>query len=282
MYDGIVIIDGQGVIRLFNPAAERIFQYAAEEVVGRSLSLLLPEEHHRHHQAHVNRFEQESDTARKMEERGTVSGVRKDGKQFPLEISISKITVGGAREYCALIRDASEQERMIRELNRRAYTDPLTGLNNRHFLSERGAELFTLCSRYNHPISLMVIDADHFKAVNDTYGHDAGDEVLKNLAKTLTAVARSTDIVARFGGEEFIILLPETESAGAVQLAERVRSRIEKAGTSGADEIAITVSIGVASYNGGDDFDALFRRADKALYAAKESGRNRVVNDHQK
>jgi diguanylate cyclase (GGDEF)-like protein len=127
--------------------------------------------------------------------------------------------------------------------------------------------------RYGRPLSLLILDLDHFKQVNDTFGHDAGDAVLKTTTNIVSSVLRRIDIFARYGGEEFIIALPETTLAGAAALAEKIRSAVEQHLFPAAGRI--TISIGAAEF-AGNETDALVKRADEALYAAKRNGRNRV------
>ncbi len=161
-----------------------------------------------------------------------------------------------------------------------AHTDPLTQLLNRRALTIRLMAELERVRRYNSPLTMLMIDLDHFKLVNDTYGHLAGDEVLRNIATVLQCSLRTVDMVARYGGEEFVIVLPETGEHGAVQFAERVRERIEARDfeISPGRSIKVTVSIGVSLYPAPhvESVDDLFARADSALYRAKEKGRNRV------
>lgn len=148
-------------------------------------------------------------------------------------------------------------------------TDPLTGLSNRRALEDSLGTLFAMLSRYGNPFSLMILDIDHFKRVNDDQGHLYGDQVLQQTARLLDDCARDTDIVVRYGGEEFVILMPETSLDGAAAFAERLRLEIEQ-------DLPITVSCGAAFAREDDSADALFLRADQALYAAKNAGRNRA------
>jgi diguanylate cyclase (GGDEF)-like protein len=129
--------------------------------------------------------------------------------------------------------------------------------------------------RYNHPLSLMMFDIDHFKKFNDTYGHPLGDEVIKMVAKTIKEMARTTDRAFRYGGEEFAVLLPETSSENGLVLAERLRKKIEE--NRSVKNLVITVSEGITGLLPEDSPESLVKRADAALYSAKESGRNRVV-----
>ena len=155
-------------------------------------------------------------------------------------------------------------------------TDPLTGLGNRRLLYEQIEPAISLSSRHARPLSLIMTDIDHFKSVNDTYGHDGGDVVLKGFADLLTSSIRKEDLAIRFGGEEFLILLPSTADDGAFLLAERIRKTLENADLLSRDR-SVTASFGVTQYLSGETFDAFLKRVDTALYEAKESGRNRTV-----
>ncbi|HBH39045.1 MAG TPA: sensor domain-containing diguanylate cyclase [Curvibacter sp.] len=171
-----------------------------------------------------------------------------------------------------------EQIQKVDELNRRltelATTDSLTGLHNRRAFEHALKLELAIAERRLTPLSLLIVDVDHFKQVNDQYGHPAGDKVLQTLARQLSAVARSIDVVARIGGEEFAALLPNTDTAGALAVAERMRVLVAEADWTG---MPITVSIGTATLQRNETGVGLKERADQALYAAKEGGRNRVV-----
>ena len=161
-----------------------------------------------------------------------------------------------------------------------ATTDPLTGCANRRHFIERGEELMTLSQRHGAPLSLLVLDLDWFKVLNDTYGHPAGDAVLRVIGQVCQREIRGTDLLGRLGGEEFGILMPHTAATGAALLAERLRVAIEGTETAAAREkLRLTASFGLAAMRPGESFDALYVRADAALYTAKTSGRNRVVLD---
>jgi diguanylate cyclase (GGDEF)-like protein len=158
-----------------------------------------------------------------------------------------------------------------------AHTDELTGLNNRRAFFEHGQALANFCERNRLPMSVVMIDADHFKQINDNYGHATGDAVLRNLAGQLKRSLRKSDVCGRMGGEEFSMLLLNTRLAEATALSERFCQSYASTPTSSeAGEVANTVSIGVAS--GGYDIDHLLHCADEALYQAKAAGRNRVVS----
>jgi two-component system cell cycle response regulator len=163
-----------------------------------------------------------------------------------------------------------------------AQTDPLTQLVNRRALTIRLVTEMERVRRYNAPLAMLLLDLDHFKLVNDTYGHLGGDDVLFAVASVLQRAVRSVDTVARYGGEEFVIVLPETGKQGAMAFAERIRERLasHRFSISGRQDIRVTCSIGVATYPsaGLDSVEDLFRAADAALYRAKGSGRNLVCS----
>jgi len=162
-----------------------------------------------------------------------------------------------------------------------AHTDALTGINNRRQLFELAEQKLAIAVRYQQPLSVMMLDIDHFKIVNDVFGHAVGDQVLKNVAQTACAELRSTDVIGRYGGEEFVILLPMTTASRAFLLAERIRAHVEglrieiENGTA-----AVTLSIGIVELfhtNDPETVEGIFRRADQAMYAAKQAGRNRTI-----
>ncbi len=172
-----------------------------------------------------------------------------------------------------------EAQNALQEL---AITDPLTGLHNRRYFTERLHEEFLLTQREKHSITLMILDIDHFKRINDTYGHQGGDQVLTEFATILKKNVRQHEIVARYGGEEFIIAMFHIDDSAVRTISERIRVDVEQhVFEFGDQQLHVTCSIGVASYptvcQDDASLDALVREADTALYHAKETGRNRVV-----
>ena len=166
-------------------------------------------------------------------------------------------------------------------LEQLAQTDPLTQLLNRRALTERITAEMERALRYDSTLALLMIDLDHFKKVNDTYGHLVGDDVLRDVGQLLSDTIRGSDIVARYGGEEFLVLLPETDDDGSEKFANRIREAVEEhlfARESLAEPLRLTASIGVAVYPAAriESVEDLFARADAALYRAKADGRNRV------
>jgi two-component system, cell cycle response regulator len=164
-----------------------------------------------------------------------------------------------------------------------AITDQLTGLYNRRYMSRHLDALLANAKKNNRALSFVIMDVDHFKRVNDSYGHDIGDEVLKEFAARIAGSVRGVDLACRYGGEEFVVAMPNTDIAAAYKVAERLRQRIEMAPikiTRAPHKLNITISIGIAKSEGEDDSAGeLLHRADQALYRAKHAGRNRVVAD---
>jgi diguanylate cyclase len=173
-----------------------------------------------------------------------------------------------------LARRLREQNQLLAELSR---TDALSGLLNRRHWEDAVAGEFERCARTGVRSSLLMLDIDHFKSINDRHGHPAGDEVIRNVAEVLRASLRADDVPGRYGGEEFGVLLPETAQAGAEVIAERIRKRIESTALSRSG-VRATVSIGIAELEAPDmNYTVAISRADRALYAAKARGRNRSV-----
>jgi two-component system cell cycle response regulator len=193
------------------------------------------------------------------------------------EISARVKTQVRRRRFTDRLRDNVQQSMEL------AITDPLTGLYNRRYMESHTNLLVTRAFEREKPLSILVTDIDHFKSVNDTHGHDAGDEVLREFADRLRSCIRGVDLACRFGGEEFVVVMPDTDLGIASRVAERIRRRI--AGEPfqidrGARSVDVTISIGLAGLNGAEDMPAsILKRADEALYRAKRSGRNRVVSD---
>jgi two-component system cell cycle response regulator len=163
-----------------------------------------------------------------------------------------------------------------------AVTDGLTGLFNRRYLMSHLTSYVDQSAERKKPMALLIVDIDFFKAINDTYGHDAGDEVLREFAARMRANVRGIDLVARFGGEEFVVVMPDTDLDLATGIAERLRQTVagDPFAVSGDQQIPVTISIGIGTFDRGDDTpNTILKRADTALYRAKKTGRNRVVYD---
>jgi diguanylate cyclase (GGDEF)-like protein len=168
-------------------------------------------------------------------------------------------------------------DQLHRELERQAMLDPLTGISNRRTLDVLAAQALAAAQRHDRPLALLLVDADYFKRINDECGHAVGDEALRQLAATLRRGLRNEDLLGRLGGEEFVAVLPESNTEDALASAERLRRAVEELDFAAAGRpVPLRISIGVATLREGDDFATLLRRADVAMYAAKRAGRNCV------
>ena len=188
-----------------------------------------------------------------------------------------KVHEFGERETTILTHLAALVMREL-EFRHEAITDSLTGAGTRKAFKDESTKLLSMASRHGMPLSCIALDVDHFKRVNDTYGHAAGDQVLVGIVKTLKSELRQSDFIGRIGGEEFAVLLPQTEPSVALHVAEKLRQQIKALHFPGSNPpIAVTASFGVSSFASGDDIQSLLGRADNALYEAKRTGRDRTV-----
>lgn len=201
-----------------------------------------------------------------------------DGRWIKLRVTPIMDEHNNVEYFVEWIRDITENKLAEKKLQRLATTDDLTGLWNRRYFMKATTQEIERARRYEQYFSILTLDVDNFKNLNDTHGHAAGDAVLQHLAEILLDHLRQTDITGRVGGEEFSILLPNTDIDSAVLLAERLRAAIEKSSANYADkELFFSVSIGLTAYHQGiDSIDELLLLADKALYRAKNKGRNRI------
>jgi len=177
-----------------------------------------------------------------------------------------------------VMADVTERKHMVEEMCRLARTDSLTGLFNRGYFMDLAARELARVQRNGGGLSLLIVDVDYFKAVNDTYGHDVGDKALITLSRILMNSVREVDVVGRFGGEEFVVLLPDAHRPDACRVADRILDHVRAAMIDASDgSFAMTVSVGLTSFeDDSDDLDSLVKYADIALYAAKKNGRDRV------
>jgi diguanylate cyclase (GGDEF)-like protein/PAS domain S-box-containing protein len=284
--DAIITADAAGRIESINPATEQIFGYDAKELIGQSVSVLMPESDGREHEDHVHRFV-ESGRAQVLGMGRETVAKRKSGATFPIDISVSKAEVQDGLVFVGLIRDITERKRAEAELQaakeaaeEAARRDPLTGLWNHNRILEHLIEELSRSDRLGTPVSVAMVDLDHFKQINDTHGHMVGDEVLREVSRRLAEVVRLYDKVGRFGGEEFVVVLPGTSQAEAEAAAERIREELARAPVdTSVGPIEVTASLGVVTRQGelANDATTLLVAADTALYSSKESGRDRVT-----
>lgn len=283
--DAIISTDREDRIVFCNPSAMKMFGYNGE-IIGKSSTILMPERYRTIHTEGIRRY-LETGVPRIIGTTVELEGLKKDGSAFPLELSLSAWKSETQWYFTAIIRDITERkvlERSLMEANKRleelSNRDGLTNLYNRRYIDKVLEMEFLRSKRYRMPLSCLMIDIDHFKNINDTYGHVFGDMVLVHLSDMLIDMSRSCDVVARYGGEEFIIMLPETDTKGAADFAERLRTAVSKQGIECAEKSAsvnLNISIGVSSYTKRvENFREMVNCADRALYEAKRLGRNRV------
>lgn len=264
MRDMVILVDHHGRIQQVNPAVRNVLGFTSQQLVSRHLKELIPRE--------SDGFLESAGTT--PEAQPVVTAYSAEEEEIPCSLVVRQLhdrfldPVG----YVVLLRDI----RQMQQLEKDSQTDHLTGLVNRRYMDQILAQEMARFQRYERHFSLIILDVDHFKSVNDTYGHVVGDQVLIHVSRTVRDAVRATDTAARWGGEEFLVLCPETPLAEAGGYAERIRQRFDgiplEQGLPG-----VTVSFGVAMSRQDDSVDSLVHRADAALYLAKERGRNRVV-----
>lgn len=272
----IIATDSQGIITESNRSAQAMFGYQETEMLGLSVHALLPPHFRQRHAELLQAFVLGQDSERRMNQRNEVVGYRKDGSFFPLEASIAKFP---GQDDCLLVvtlRDITDRKRAEEELTRRATHDTLTGLPNRALIRERLANALQRSRRNGLSVALLFVDLDGFKLINDTHGHDAGDILLKCVARRLMDQVRPGDTVARLAGDEFVILCEQVEQpAGMAVLAGRLNDIMRQPIEFNGHDLFVTASIGVAIGTGSThSADDMLRYADTAMYAVKEHGRD--------
>lgn len=283
IFDGsyaLMSLDGRGLVQGWNVGIRQLTGFEADATVGRSYANFYPDGDVLGHRI-LERLQEAQGTGWNLEE-GWLR--RSNGERFWGSCLITPLNVaddssGAEDSYSLVIRDISDRREANEALRRSAWSDHLTGLANRHAFFNAASIAAQRCARTGQPITIVLFDADHFKAVNDTHGHAAGDAVLRHLAAGLSATFKPTDVVARFGGEEFVVLLTGSTLAEAQATAERFRAHMtSNPVTVDGIQVRCTVSAGVAGCADGVlGIDELLRRSDTALYAAKAAGRDQVA-----
>lgn len=283
--EAIVIVEPAGsTITHWNASAERLYGYSADEIIGKNIETLMPDDSTGEQYLRERGSVSSAGRSRKYETRRMAKG----GRTIPVNLTLSPIfdLEGNMSAVVGIHFDLTRQKKIEEGLrNERekfevlATVDALTGLQNRRAFDEMLARETGRVRRHASRVCLLMMDIDHFKLVNDTHGHQTGDEVLSRTAGVVKKILRQTDIAARYGGEEFALILPDTPLEGALVFAERIHGLIPKekyVGETG-EAFRVTCSMGLAEYDPGtEDEAALIKRADTALYRAKETGRNRI------
>lgn len=276
--EGILTFDERGCIQTFNDAAQRLFGYREDEIVGKDITTIIRADGAERREAYLDQF-MRFEINRLIGHEGEVLGRDKDGVQFHAALKISAITLEGNKLYTGLVADISERKAMLQRLKDLAEHDALTGLYNRNYFE---SELERMVDRARQPGTkagaVLYIDLDHFKYVNDTWGHAAGDRLLVEVAALLSRRARRSELIARFGGDEFTVLVYDTTPDVAHKVAEAFREQMtDYVFRQGAERVEVGCSIGV-SMIGPDTRSAAdaLSQADVACHHAKREGRNRV------
>lgn len=293
--DAITVIDSDGKIVMASPSAKKIFGISNEDIIGKPVANFISKNNHSKLELNINKIVKGEKVGPSEYE-----ALHIDGHIFSIEVNSDLIIDNkkGDNKVLSVIKDITDKiisEEIIRKkeekyrllvkeleeknniLNKVVINDKLTGINNRYYFDKRIIEEMGIADRYSTPLSLLVFDLDRFKYVNDTFGHDIGDKVLITLSDKVKRLMRKTDIFARWGGEEFVILMTHTNLDGATCAAEKIRKEAEAIYYMGVGNV--TISIGVAQRLDNESLDSWFKRADRALYRAKKEGRNRVCAD---
>lgn len=285
LYDGIYFVDRDRVVTYWNKGAERITGYSAEQTVGRACrdNLL------NHVTANgVQLCLHNCPLAAVMEDgnerEAEVFLHHADGHRVPIMVRASPMrdkdgNIIGAVETFSNNASVMDARRKLRELRRVALTDPLSGIGNRQYLVGRLSAMIAEYQQTSNPAGLLFMDVDHFKQVNDTYGHNTGDKVLRMIAKTIRYALRGTDTVGRWGGEEFIAILYDVQEPDTLKVvAEKVRSLVECSHLDASgQELSVTLSVGGTLLTSDDTPESLVHRADELMYLSKKTGRNCVT-----
>lgn len=289
---GLFELDAQGRFLFVNPAWEKITGYSLTRVLGKPWDFLLDDRDRNqvleNWKEPLNQGGDFSETFRLINPRGEAVWLQLRMKS--LFHDEGHVIVGAVADITEQKREEEKKEALIQELldlktklEESARTDPLTGICNRRGMKHQLQLELARVKRFGRIFSILLIDIDHFKMVNDTYGHETGDTVLTGVAQCLAETCRAQDIVSRWGGEEFLILLPETDQAGAMVVADKLRLAVQSLSfRHGGKPFSVTISLGVATFDPSLDLQTCIRRADEALYKAKKQGRNQTVAwDHE-
>ena len=277
--DAIILTDQYGRVISWNLTAKTIFGYGQDEMLGKGLSFLFPASYYQN----LSNDDIDPLIASVLLQPGSKAiefkGLRNDGIEFPVEVSLSSWTTAEGIFYSAIVRDVTERKSLEDQLTHQALHDPLTKLANRVLFRNRVAHALSRANRNRVSVGVLFLDLDNFKNINDTLGHAAGDELLISVARRLESCLRTSDTAARLGGDEFAVLVEDTANAdGPLLVANRIKEMLKSPFMLEGNDVFVGTSIGIATTtNGRENPEELLRNADVAMYIAKSQGKDRYA-----
>ena len=280
-YDAIILMKDDWSIEFWNAGAEKLFGFSKKEALGVNVNdFLIPSRYQKvfrrlfRHFAETGKFSIPDKTFE-------IIVLNKSRKEIPVELSLSSVKIDHDWIVIGIVRDISKRRDLERKLRRMASHDPLTSLVNRREIMWRLNQEMIRFYRYHSPVTILFIDIDNFKVINDTHGHNIGDKTLIDCARKMSSLMRRNDTIGRYGGEEFLVILPETHIKKAFDLAERLRTYIDKHSENAEQQIPhYTISIGITELTDEQmNISTFLNIADITMYKAKQTGRNRTCID---
>jgi len=266
MHVGLIVLDVKDRLAYINPAAETIIGVAGEEAIGKAGDEILGE---------IGDLPSDPST-------GSVEiSIYREGCEAVYQRQVSGLFDRQEKQIGQVItlNDVTERVELHRKIEHLSATDPLTTAYNRRAFTTYSEQEIARAYRYQRNLSILLLDVDNFKEINDLFGHQRGDDILIEIVRTMSKTVRSTDMIFRFGGDEFVLLLVETDGAEAGKTAERIRAELEEipVGIHEGVKINVSISVGVTSLEAEDSHSSMLQRVDRALYQAKDAGKNRVI-----
>lgn len=273
--DSMLVIDQEGIVLKANPTVEKMFAFKEAEILGRNILMLFRNQASQEYLRYVLGTIKNIEHSVSNQNLRELTGTRKDGEEFPVEIQVGKRFVQDKCIIACTVRDLTSKKKYEDEITYMAYHDWLTDLPNRRKFNTELKRHLQKAKTQNQPLALMYVDMDHFKSINDSLGHFVGDTVIQLMAKRLQKCLRKNDLVARVGGDEFNILLPNTNRELAVEIAEEIMEVFKEPFLIDNYELFVTACTGVSIFPyDGEEAGILVKNADAALYRAKEQGKN--------
>jgi diguanylate cyclase (GGDEF)-like protein/PAS domain S-box-containing protein len=280
--DAVITIDEKGIIESANQAVRHVFGYSPGELLGQNVKVLMPPPYHDEHDKYINNY-LASGKPRILGMSREIVGRRKDGSVFPMDLTVSEMSLRGRRHFIGIARDITERMGKVAAIEYQALHDALTDLPNRTLFSDRLLQAILSATREGKALAVMIMDLDHFKEINDTFGHHGGDVILQQVAGRMRSVLRKSDTVARLGGDEFAVLLPSSDLADALMIAKKLLGALDRPCELETQLLQVGASLGIALFpEHGPDGATLMKRADEAMYEAKRGKMGFAVYDSAK